>query len=51
MGASLNCGLTVCIYRLDAIAGVELAGCSFGCVLWARVECDCRGRCCLNGQR
>src|SRR5450755_2205960 len=29
------------------LAGIELAGCSFGSVLWARVECDCRARCCL----
>lgn len=45
---ALNCGfdsLHIPIGR--PLAGVELAGCSFGCVLWARVECDCRGRCCL----
>jgi hypothetical protein len=29
------------------LSGIELAGRSFGGVLWARVECDCRARCCL----
>ena len=29
------------------LARIELAGCSFGSVLWARVECDFRARCCL----
>ena len=29
------------------LGGIELAGCSFGGVLWAGVECDCRARCCL----
>jgi hypothetical protein len=33
--------------QLQPLARIELAGCSFGSVLWARVECDFRARCCL----
>src|SRR5580658_2933783 len=29
------------------LGSIELAGSSFCGVLWARVECDCRARCCL----
>src|ERR1700681_4482001 len=41
---------TFCICRprnCSPLARIELAGCSFGSVLWARIECDFRARCCL----
>jgi hypothetical protein len=41
---------TFCIRRprnCSPLARIELAGCSFGSVLWARIECDFRARCCL----
>ena len=39
-------GARAVVFRTP-LGSIELAGRSFGGVLWARVECDCRARCCL----
>jgi hypothetical protein len=38
-------GARAVVFRTP-LGSIELAGRSFGGILWARVECDCRARCC-----